>query len=130
MTKLAIRLRESLLPVDGWKPTLFAIVLNRGSFQDAEEGPGFAPTFVEKPRIIPNETGTLITMKCKCKANPKPEVTWFRGTNVVKESSKISIKTTTVEEDVYELVMEIKVMSLKFFTFCHIMCKFKFTYMK
>lgn len=48
-------------------------------------------------------------MKCKCKANPKPEVTWFRGANVVKESSKISIKTKTVEEDVYELIMEIKV---------------------
>lgn len=77
--------------------------------QDAEEGPGFAPTFVEKPRIIPNETGTLITMKCKCKANPKPEVTWFRGSNVVKESSKISIKTKNIEEDVYELIMEIKV---------------------
>jgi len=85
---------------------------NRGSFQDAEEGAGCAPSFVEKPRIIPNETGTLITMKCKCKANPKPEVTWFRGTNVVKESSKISIKTKTVEEDIYELIMEIKVNSL------------------
>lgn len=48
-------------------------------------------------------------MKCKCKANPKPEVTWFRGSSVVKESSKISIRTKTVEEDVYELIMEIKV---------------------
>lgn len=48
-------------------------------------------------------------MKCKCKAKPKPEVTWFRGANVVKESSKISIKTKTVEEDVYELILEIKV---------------------
>ncbi|XP_011700586.1 PREDICTED: muscle M-line assembly protein unc-89-like isoform X1 [Wasmannia auropunctata] len=73
-----------------------------------EEGAGCAPSFIEKPRIIPNETGTLITMKCKCKANPKPEVTWFRGTNVVKESSKIAIKTKTVEEDIYELIMEIK----------------------
>lgn len=82
---------------------------NHGSFQDPEEGAGFAPSFVEKPRIIPNENGTLITMKCKCKANPKPEVTWFRGTNVVKESSKISIKTKMVEEDIYELIMEIKV---------------------
>lgn len=83
---------------------------NRGSFQDAEEGAGSAPSFIEKPRITPNENGTLITMKCKCKANPKPEVTWFRGANVVKESSKISIKTNTVEEDVYELIMEIKVL--------------------
>lgn len=48
-------------------------------------------------------------MKCKCKAKPKPEVTWFRGANVVKESSKISIQTKTVEEDVYELILEIKV---------------------
>lgn len=101
--------------MNGRKWTLLATVLNPGSFQDAEEGPGFAPTFVEKPRIIPNETGTLITMKCKCKANPKPEVTWFRGTNVVKESSKISIKTKTVEEDVYELIMEIKVISSEFY---------------
>lgn len=88
---------------------VLASMSNRGFFQDAEEGAGFAPSFVEKPRIIPNESGTLITMKCKCKANPKPEVTWFRGTNVVKESSKISIKTKTVEEDIYELIMEIKV---------------------
>jgi len=83
---------------------------NRGSFQDAEEGAGSAPSFIEKPRIIPNESGTLITMKCKCKANPKPEVTWFRGTNVVKESSKISIKCNMIEEDIYELIMEIKVL--------------------
>lgn len=47
-------------------------------------------------------------MKCKCKAKPKPEVTWFRGTTVVKESAKISLKVIDVEEDIYELTMEIK----------------------
>jgi hypothetical protein len=26
---------------------------------------GFPPTFTEKPRIVPNETGTLVTMKFK-----------------------------------------------------------------
>lgn len=78
-------------------------------FQDAEDAGGFAPSFIEKPRIIPNESGTLITMKCKCKAKPKPEVTWFRGNSAVKQSSKITIKCIDVEEDVYELTMEIKV---------------------
>lgn len=77
--------------------------------QDAEDPAGFAPSFVEKPRIIPNETGTLITMKCKCRAKPKPEVTWFRANNVVEESSKISLKCQTVQEDVYELTLELKV---------------------
>ena len=78
-----------------------------------DDAAGFAPSFIEKPRIIPNETGTLITMRCKCKANPKPVVTWYRGTTLVKETTKIKIKTLDKEEDVYELLLEIKVGSKK-----------------
>lgn len=74
-----------------------------------DSGAGFAPSFVEKPKIIPNETGTLITMKCKCKANPKPVVTWYRGTNIVKESAKIKMTVINKEEDIYEMSLEIKV---------------------
>lgn len=48
-------------------------------------------------------------MKCKCKAKPKPDVTWYRGTTVVKGSSKISMAVVNKEEDVYELSLEIKV---------------------
>jgi hypothetical protein len=77
-------------------------------FPGGDNAAGFAPSFIEKPKIIPNESGTLITMKCKCKAKPKPDVTWFRGTTVVKESSKIKIKVLDVEEDIYELSLEIK----------------------
>lgn len=47
-------------------------------------------------------------MICKCKAKPAPEVTWFRGTHKVEESGKISIKSSSVEEDIYELTLEIK----------------------
>jgi hypothetical protein len=74
-----------------------------------DDAAGFAPSFVEKPRIIPNDTGTLITMRCKCKAKPKPAVTWYRGTTVVKESSKITMRIIDKEEDTYELLLEIKV---------------------
>lgn len=79
-------------------------------FTGGDNAAGFAPSFIEKPKIIPNESGTLITMKCKCKAKPKPEVTWFRGTTIVKESSKISINIISVDEDIYELSLEIKVL--------------------
>lgn len=48
-------------------------------------------------------------MKCKCKAKPKPEVTWYRGTTVVKESAKIKMNIIDVEEDIYELTIELKV---------------------
>lgn len=70
---------------------------------------GFAPSFVEKPRIIPNEAGTLITMKCRCKSKPKPEVTWYRGQEVVTKSEKITINTSKGTEDIYELTLVIKV---------------------
>jgi hypothetical protein len=48
-------------------------------------------------------------MKCRCKAKPKPAVTWYRGTTIVKETSKITIRTVDKEDDTYELLLEIKV---------------------
>lgn len=68
-----------------------------------------APTFIEKPKIVPNETGTLITMKCKCRAKPPPIVTWFKDSTQVNESSRFKMKCNPIEGDVYELVLEIKV---------------------
>ncbi|KAH8384331.1 hypothetical protein KR093_001928, partial [Drosophila rubida] len=78
------------------------------NFQGANDANGFAPSFIEKPRIIPNETGTLITMKCKCKAKPEPTVTWYRGQELVTKSKKIKINSTIISEDIYELTLEIK----------------------
>ncbi|EDW50927.1 GM26811 [Drosophila sechellia] len=78
------------------------------NFQGASDANGFAPSFIEKPRIIPNESGTLITMKCKCKAKPEPTVTWYRGQDLVEKSKKIKINTTVIAEDTYELTLEIK----------------------
>lgn len=80
-----------------------------------DDANGFAPSFIEKPRIIPNDAGTLITMKCRCKAKPAATVTWYRGTTVVKESTKIAIKSSSTEEDIYELILEIKVSILPIF---------------
>lgn len=73
-----------------------------------ENAAGFAPSFIEKPRIIPNESGTLIQMKCKCSAKPKPEVTWYKADKVVKESNKIKI-IVNEQEDAYEIICEITV---------------------
>lgn len=75
------------------------------NFQGGDDENGFPPSFVEKPRIIPNEDGTLITMRCVCKAKPAAEVTWYRGTTVIKASSKIEIKSSDMGEDVYELLL-------------------------
>lgn len=78
-----------------------------------DSGSGFAPSFIEKPRIIPNESGTLITLRCNCTANPKPEVTWFKGTKMVTETSKISMKVDG-KENTYEILLLIQVLYIYF----------------
>lgn len=71
---------------------------------------GIAPSFIEKPKIIPDETGTLITMKCKCKASPQPTVTWYKEkTTVIRESTRFIIRTVEIEKDIWELILQIKV---------------------
>lgn len=79
----------------------------------SDSGSGFAPSFIEKPRIIPNESGTLITLRCNCTANPKPEVTWYKGTKLVTETSKISMKVTG-QENTYEILLLIQVIFMFF----------------
>lgn len=80
---------------------------HKGGEEEASDG--LAPTFIEKPKIIPNESGTLITMKCKCRAKPAPIVTWFKDSAQVNESSRFKMKCIPLESDTYELVLEIKV---------------------
>jgi hypothetical protein len=79
---------------------------------DEEQKPpdGYAPTFIEKPRIVPNATGTLITMQCKVKAKPKPEFVWYKGKSRVTESSRVVIRTVEVDAETFEYYLDVKVM--------------------
>merc|ERR1711915_698864 len=68
---------------------------------------GFPPTFTEKPRIVPNETGTLVTMKFKVRSKPKAEMQWFKGTQKIKEGQKFAVKYNALGNDEYEIMLEI-----------------------
>ena len=70
---------------------------------------GFPPTFTEKPRIVPNESGTLVTMKFKVRAKPKAEMQWFKGSQKIKEGAKFAVKYNTLDNDEYEIMLEISV---------------------
>merc|ERR1712045_183936 len=63
----------------------------------------------EKPKIVPNEKGTLVTLKFRIKGDPKPEIQWFKGmdkiTNSVKYSQKYTALSATNE---YEIALEIQ----------------------
>lgn len=102
-SKPTIRLRLARINI------IFLLFVFVCAVEGGDDPNGFAPSFVEKPRIIPNDAGTLITMKCRCKSKPAPVVTWYREKDVVQESSRIKINSSSTEEDIYELVLEIKV---------------------
>merc|ERR1712156_1312971 len=68
---------------------------------------GFPPTFTEKPRIVPNETGTLVTMKFKVRSKPKAEMQWFKGSQKIKEGQKFVVKYNALGNDEYEIMLEI-----------------------
>ena len=83
-----------------------------------EEKPdGYPPTFIDKPKIVPSGDGSLITMKFKCKSKPPPDIVWFKGTSLVKESKRI--KSTVVRDgEFFDVSLEIKVSLIMIIYYC------------
>ena len=70
---------------------------------------GIPPTFTEKPKIIPNDSGTLVTMKFRVRAKPKAEMQWYKGNQKIHEDSKFKSKYIELGNDEYEVLLEILV---------------------
>ena len=70
---------------------------------------GLPPTFTEKPRIIPNEMGTLVTMKFRVRSKPKAEMQWYKGNQKIHENEKFKSKYIELGADEYEVLLEILV---------------------
>src|SRR5437868_11485251 len=81
--------------------------LNLNIEGDAAKGDGEAPTFVEKPKIIPENNGKLIIMECKVRAKPRPDICWFNDGVVIKETTRIK-QTIKEEKDVYLIRLELR----------------------
>ncbi|XP_014674221.1 PREDICTED: twitchin-like [Priapulus caudatus] len=74
----------------------------------APDGSGdITPEFVGKPEIVQGDK--KITLQCKVKARPEPEVKWSRDDNEVKEDSRVKLTKTKEKDqaDVYLLKLEI-----------------------
>ncbi len=69
---------------------------------------GIAPKAVEKPKIIPAEDGSYVTMMARIIAKPKPTVTWYHGANVIQANPRIEIRMDSIGDDLYLLTLKIK----------------------
>ena len=58
---------------------------------------------------MPNEKGTLVTLKFQIKADPKCEIQWFKGMDKINDSAKYSQKYTALSaSNEYEIALEIQ----------------------
>ena len=48
-------------------------------------------------------------MKCRVKSTPPPEITWYKETELVQSSERLSMTTTKVSESEYEVLLLLKV---------------------
>lgn len=83
------------------------ITLNlQGGEPEKEEG--MAPTFIDKAKIIPKDGGKLILMECRVKASPNPQVTWYQGTKIVKETNRVQSHVIKSKTEEFTIQLEIK----------------------
>ncbi|XP_041366543.1 twitchin-like isoform X3 [Gigantopelta aegis] len=84
------------------------ITLNFQGGEKKDKPPGgIAPTFTEKPRVTQEAGGKNIVIICKCTANPKPTISWFKGTTPLATGPRVNT-TMTSEGDDHTIKMEIK----------------------
>ncbi|XP_059156398.1 twitchin-like isoform X4 [Physella acuta] len=83
------------------------ITLNfQGGEKSSKPPGGMAPTFKEKPKVSQDPTGKNIIIECHCTANPKPSLTWFKGSSVLAASNRL-VPTLTENGNEYTLKLEI-----------------------
>lgn len=93
----------------GEEDTTDAGVPKAKGLEEAGAIDGFPPTFTEKPKIVPNETGTLVTMRFRVRSKPKAEMQWYKGNQKIQEGQKFKTKYIDLGNDEYEVVLEISV---------------------
>ena len=60
---------------------------------------GKAPTFKEKPTVSQENGGKNLVIQCKCLANPKPVVTWYKDNKVLQETNRVKSRMSGTGED-------------------------------
>ncbi|XP_072021853.1 twitchin-like isoform X7 [Amphiura filiformis] len=63
----------------------------------AKKGPG-APKFLDKPSMRQADDGHRVTFECQLTAEPDPEVTWYRNTDIIKDKGRWRIKQSKKEK--------------------------------
>ncbi|KAH9502719.1 hypothetical protein Btru_069594 [Bulinus truncatus] len=85
------------------------ITLNfQGGEKPGKPPTGIAPTFKEKPKVAQDASGKNIVIECQCTANPKPTITWYKGTTTLQASSRV---VPTIIENGNEFTLKLEILN-------------------
>lgn len=80
----------------------FAAETNQAGLQD-----GTAPNFVQKPLIKSDADGKRLTFECKIKADPEPQIFWFRDSQELANTGRYLIYCDKLPDNLYHACLEI-----------------------
>lgn len=83
---------------------MFSLILSL-LFIGGDEDDG-QPTFIGKPKIVPKDT--CITLECRVKSKTKITATWYKGTTIVKESSRHIMTVLKESAEEYYVTLDVK----------------------
>ena len=66
---------------------------------------GKPPRFPKKPTI--RQEGDVLVMECLLEANPGPDITWYQGTKIITNNSRVHMFRKATGKDTYTLTLEI-----------------------
>jgi hypothetical protein len=64
------------------------------------------PKFTTKPSL--RQEGTSIVFNCELEGAPKPEITWFRGSDLLKLDNRFVATITDIKPNTYDVKLEVK----------------------
>jgi hypothetical protein len=68
---------------------------------------GIAPNYIQKPVIKPDADGKRISFECRIKADPEPELFWFRDNIPIDNKGRCLIFCDKLPDNVYFACLEI-----------------------
>lgn len=67
----------------------------------------FAPSFTQKPQLRQEDEGNRLIFECQLVSSPKPEISWFRSDEQLKEDARTTFKIQSVGTNKFLVVLEL-----------------------
>ena len=84
------------MPAQKYFDTFLTENKNVLSFTEPREGEAtFAPKMTEKVKSLAAPDGSQVEFVCKVEGSPRPQITWFRQTAIIKPSQDFQVTLPT-----------------------------------